>query len=128
MADFGGATFKKVFFKEASLNNTNFEGIGKSTTLSEVNFEKVNLKMACFRETILTRVKFIRSILKDVDFHSSDLSEAEFENCSYSPTTNFEQANLDKTIFKGSLRQANFRKSNHKEADFKDADTSLALF
>ena len=129
MADLGGACLQSAVFKEASLKCVNFKGVGQTTNLSAITFEDVNLASAIFQEASLMKAKFLRSILQDVDFHLADLTEAKFDNCySYSQATNFEQANLNKAEFVGSLGCANFRNSNHQRANFSNADTSSAQF
>jgi uncharacterized protein YjbI with pentapeptide repeats len=127
-ADFEGASLEGAVFQEATLKCTKFKGTDRTTNLSGITFCKVDLTSANFEKALLVKAKFVRSFLKDVNFNLADLSEARFDNCSYTEGTRFEQASLSKTVFVGPLRHADFRNSKHQEADFKGADTVSANF
>lgn len=129
MANFDGACLQGAVFKEASLKCVNFKGTDETTNLSSITFEDVNLSGTIFQGAFLIKAKFLQSMLQDVDFCLTDLTEAKFENCySYSEATNFEQANLNKAEFVGFLGCANFRGSNYQEENFSNADISSAQF
>ncbi|MBS0015546.1 MAG: pentapeptide repeat-containing protein [Arthrospira sp. SH-MAG29] len=91
--------------------------------LGQIDFSKVNLAQANFRDSRLTGANFRQSELKETDFTKAFLVGADFQGA-YLSNANFQRANLTNTDFS----KANLQYANLQGADLRNANLVGANF
>jgi uncharacterized protein YjbI with pentapeptide repeats len=92
-------SFREVKFIKCKLLGLHFEDCNH--LLITVYFENCILNITSFYKLKLKNTRFLNSIIMDVDFTETDLSNSVFENCDLKSTT-FQRTNLERADFRSS--------------------------
>ena len=93
-------SFKDVKFKNSKLLGLHFSDC--NDLLFTVDFENCVLNLSSFYKLKLRKTRFKNSIINEVDFTETDLSNSVFDNCDLAKTT-FKNTNLEMTDFRTSF-------------------------
>jgi len=96
---------RRISFKDlrdANFANTNIRGLNFSERkLEGANFQGANLKNVNFRYAELSGSSFQGASLENVEFSKANLTDVNFQEADFKERTNFLDANLLRTHFKG---------------------------